>query len=147
MASVYKDVCETEDFLSHIDADQYSSLLSRDDLSAPSETFVFKSVMQWIKHKKEDRMAVAAKVIGAVRLGLVDIRDVIEELDAEEMHQVPEIHMLLHESLLHNNRQLKRSKGPVIIYVGGVGGGEFMGWARPILFREKGWAKREFHDD
>ena len=46
MASVYKDVCETEDFLSHIDADQYSSLLSRDDLSAPSETFVFKSVMQ-----------------------------------------------------------------------------------------------------
>ena len=22
-----------------------------------------------------------------------------------------------------------------------------MGWARPIFFREKGWAKREFHDD
>ena len=110
MASVYKDVCETEDFLSHIDADQYSSLLSRDDLSAPSETFVFKTVMQWIKHKKKERMAVAAKVIGAVRLGLVDIRDVIEELDAEEMQQVPEIHMLLHESLLHNNRPLNSSK-------------------------------------
>ena len=110
MASVYKDVCETEVFLCHIDADQYSSLLSRDDLSAPSETFVFKSVMQWIKHKKKERMAVAAKVIGAVRLGLVDIRDVIEELDAEEMQQVPEIHMLLHESLLHNNRPLNSSK-------------------------------------
>ena len=110
VASVYKDVCETEDFLSHIDADQYSSLLSRDDLSTPSETFVFTSVMQWIKHKKEERMAVAAKVIGAVRLGLVDIRDVIEELDAEEMQQVPEIHMLLHESLLHNNRPLNGSK-------------------------------------
>ena len=49
-------------------------------------------------------MAVAAKVIGAVRLGLVDIRDVIEELDAEEMLQVPEIHMLLHESLLHDSK-------------------------------------------
>ena len=110
MASMYKDVCETEVFLCHIDADQYSSLLSRDDLSAPSETFVFKSVMQWIKHKKKERMAVAAKVIGAVRLGLVDIRDVIEELDAEEMQQVPEIHMLLHESLLHNNRPLNSSK-------------------------------------
>ena len=36
------------------------ALLSRDDLSAPSETFVFKSVMQWIKHKKKERMAVAA---------------------------------------------------------------------------------------
>ena len=44
--------------------------------------------MQWIKHKREERMAVAAKVIGAVRLGLVDIRDVIEELDAEEMQQL-----------------------------------------------------------
>ena len=110
MASMYKDVCENEEFLSHIDADQYSSLLRRDDLGAPSETFVFKSVIKWIKHKKEERIAVAAEVIGAVRLGLVDIRDVIEELDAEEMQQVPEIHMLLHESLLHNNRPLNSSK-------------------------------------
>ena len=74
MASMYKDVCETEEFLSNVDADQFSHLLSRDDLSAPSETFVFKSVIKWIKHKKEERMPLAAKVIGAVRLGLVDIR-------------------------------------------------------------------------
>ena len=26
------------------------------------------------------------------------------------------------------------------------GGGKIMGWARPIVFREKEWAKREFHD-
>ena len=30
---------------------------------------------------------------------------------------------------------------------GGGVGREIMGWARPIFFREKGWAKREFHDD
>ena len=102
MASMYKDICESEEFLSHIDADHLSSLLSRDDLSAPSETFVFKSVMQWIKYKKKERMEVAAKVIGAVRLGLVDIRDVIRELNTEEMKQVPEIFMLLHESLLYS---------------------------------------------
>ena len=60
MASMYKDVCETEEFLSNIDADQLSHLLSRDDLSAPSETFVFKSVMKWIKHKKEERMPLVA---------------------------------------------------------------------------------------
>ena len=101
MASMYKDVCGNEEFLSHIDANQYSSLLNRDDLSAPSETFVFKSVMQWIKHKKEERMTVAAKVIGAVRLGLVDIKEVIRELNTEDMQRVPEIHLLLHESLLH----------------------------------------------
>jgi len=77
MASMFKDICESEEFLTHIGANQLFSLLSRDDLSAPSETFIFKSVMQWIKHKKEERMAVAAKVIGVVRLGLVDIKVVI----------------------------------------------------------------------
>ena len=102
MASMYKDICESEEFLSHIDADLLLKLLNRDDLSAPTESFVFKSVMQWIKYKKEERMAVAAKVIGAVRLGLVDIRDVIRELNTEEMQKVPEIHMLAYQSLLYS---------------------------------------------
>ena len=103
MASMYADVCESEEFLSNVGEDQLSSLLSRDDLSAPSETFVFKSVMQWIKHKKEERMAAAAKVIGAVRLGLVDIRVVIEELNTEEMQRDLEIATQLHELLIYNN--------------------------------------------
>ena len=102
MASMFKDVCESEEFLTHIGANQLSRLLSRDDLSAPSETFVFKLVMQWIKHKKEERMADAAKVIEAVRLGLVDIRVVIEELNTEEMKRVPEIFMLVYETLIYN---------------------------------------------
>ena len=103
IASKFKDVCESEEFLTHVGADQLFSLLSRDDLSASSETFVFESVMQWIKHKKEERMAVAAKVIGAVRLGLVDIGNVIEELNTEEMQRDPEIAMQLHELLIYNN--------------------------------------------
>ena len=110
MAYIYKEICESEEFLSHVDADQYTRLLCRDDLSAPSETFVFKSVMLWIKYKKEERISFAAKVIGAVRLGLVDIRELIEELDTEEMQGLPEIHMLLYESLLHNNRPSNSSK-------------------------------------
>ena len=110
MASMFKDICESEEFLTHIGADQLFSLLSRDDLNAPSETFVFKSVMQWINHKKEERMAVAAKVIGAVRLGLVDIRVVIEELNTEEMQRDPEIHMQLHDVLLHKYMPSLNSK-------------------------------------
>ena len=123
MASMYKEVCESEEFLSNVNADQLSNLLSRDNLIAPSENFVFKSVMQWIEYKKEERMAVAGKVIGAVRLGLVDIKDVIRELDTEEMKQVPEIHMVLNESLLYSQlpssstfgeeKTKLRSSGPV----------------------------------
>ena len=110
MASMYVDVCESEKFLSNVGADQLFSLLSRDDLSAPSETFIFKSVMQWIKYKKEERIAVAGKAIGAVRLGLVDIGDVIEELNTEEMQQVPEIRKHFHESLIHNCRPSNSSE-------------------------------------
>ncbi|XP_068740708.1 kelch-like protein 3 [Montipora capricornis] len=102
MALIYKEICGSEEFLSHIDADQLSNLLSRDDLNAPTENFVFKSVMQWIKYKKEERMGVAAKVIGAVRLGLVEIKDVVKELDTEEMQVIPEIHLLVYKTLLHN---------------------------------------------
>ena len=40
MASMYTDVSESEEFLSNIDADLLLSLLSRDDLNAPSETFI-----------------------------------------------------------------------------------------------------------
>ena len=110
MAYIYKEICEREEFLSHVDADQYTRLLSRDDLSAPSETFVFKSVMQWIKHKKEERMTAAAKVIGAVRLGLVDIKALIEELNTEEMQTVPEIHTLLFDSAIYHHNPSNTSK-------------------------------------
>ena len=102
MASMFKDVRESEEFLTHIAAEQLRNLLCRDDLAAPSETFVLKSVIQWIKHNKEERMAEAAKVIGAVRLGLVDIRNVIEELNTEEMQQDPEIHKLVYEALIYS---------------------------------------------
>ena len=110
MAYIYKEICESEEFLSHVDADQYTRLLSRDDLSAPSETFVFKSAMQWIKHKKEERMTAAAKVIGAVRLGLVDIKALIEELNTEEMQTVPEIHTLLFDSAIYHHNPSNTSK-------------------------------------
>jgi len=55
-------------------------------------------------------MAVAAKVIGAVRLGLVDIRVVIEELDTEEMERVPEIHKHLDEALIYSHMPSRNPK-------------------------------------
>ena len=57
---MFKDIGNCEEFLSHIDADQLGKLLKRDDLNAA------------LKHNKEERTAVAAKLIGAVRLVLVD---------------------------------------------------------------------------
>ena len=58
--------------------------------------------MKWIKYKGEERMPVAGKVIGAVRLGLVDAKIVIEELKTEEMQRFPEVNMHLQESMMHH---------------------------------------------
>lgn len=103
MASRYKEICDSEEFLSQIDADELTSLLKRDDLCAPSETFVFKSVMRWVKYKKEERIPVAAKVLDAVRLGLVDIATLIEELRTEEIQRVPDIQKILLDASLFFN--------------------------------------------
>ena len=50
MALNYQNICENEEFLTHISTEKFVSLLCRDldDLTAPSKTFVFKSVMRWI---------------------------------------------------------------------------------------------------
>ena len=55
-------------------------------------------------------MPLAAKVIGGVRLGLVDIRKIIEELDTEEMKQIPEVFSLVYETLVHSYRPSNSSK-------------------------------------
>ena len=101
MALNYKGLCESEEFLAHMSAEKLFSLLSRDDLTAPSETFVFKSVMQWIKFKKKERMVVAAKVIGAVRLGLVDMKVLIHELNTSDMPRLPDIHKILFDAAIY----------------------------------------------
>lgn len=110
MASMYKEICDSEEFLSEMSADQLQCLLRRDDLSAPSETFIFKSVMRWVMHKKEERLPVAAEVINAVRLGLVDIGTLIEELNAEEIQQVPEIQKILIDASLYFHVPSQMSK-------------------------------------
>ena len=110
MASMYKEMCESEEFLCHIDSDQLVTLLRRDDLNTPTESFVLKAVMAWIRYKEEERLPVAGKVIRAVRLGLAELRDVVEELNTEEMQRMPDIHMLLHETFLHTYRPVHSSK-------------------------------------
>ena len=45
----------------------------------------------------------AAKIIGAVRLGMVDIKELLEELGTEEMQRIPEIQGFVSQALLHSH--------------------------------------------
>ena len=74
------------------------------DLQDAADCNVAKSVIQWVNYKKEERMAVAAEVIGGVRQGLVDIGVVIDVLNSEEMQQIPEIYKQVHEAAIYKHR-------------------------------------------
>ena len=79
-ASNYQNICESEEFLTHISTEKLLSLLSRDDLTAPSETFVFKSVMKWIKQKKTLKMLSRSALLIVSRKKLFKVADWVSEV-------------------------------------------------------------------
>ena len=97
-------ICEEEGFMENITADELLLLLSRNDLSVPSETFLFTTVIAWIKHNQEERLSQAPRVLDKVRLALVDIMVVLEELECEEFQEVPECFSLMYKCLLQHVR-------------------------------------------
>ena len=98
-----RKISETEEFLDYIHYRQLLNLLQRNDLTAPSETFVFKAVIKRIYHNEEEKLGQAATLIGAVRLGLVDIGVLISELNKEELKGVEECWKMLWQASLYNN--------------------------------------------
>lgn len=97
-------ICEEEGFMENITVDELLLLLSRNDLSVPSETFLFTTVIAWIKYNQEERLPQAPKILDKVRLALVDIMIVLEELECEEFQEVPECFSLMYKCLLQHVR-------------------------------------------
>lgn len=87
-----------------------SSLLSLDDLNVPSETFALKSVMQRVKHKKDEMMAVAAKSLERFVWGWW-----ISGLNTDEIQRDPEIHMWVYETSVFKQMLSYNSKFAVEI--------------------------------
>ena len=114
MAVVFKETCESEEFLEHTEASQLLSLLQRNDLTAPSETFVFEAVIRWIYHDKEERLGYAATLIQAVRLGLVDVGVLITELRRRELKIDEDCRSILFESLLYDRKPSLLPELPLI---------------------------------
>lgn len=97
-------ICEEEGFMENITVDELLLLLSRNDLSVPSETFLFTTVIAWIKYNQEERLPQAPKILDKVRLALVDIMIVLGELECEEFQEVPECFSLMYKCLLQHVR-------------------------------------------
>ena len=103
IALVFKEATESEEFLERIQVKNLLSLLQRNDLTAPSETFVFEAVIKWIYYDKEERLGEAANLIRALRLGLVDIAVLITELRRPELWGIKKCRSILLEVSLYNN--------------------------------------------
>ena len=66
----------------------------------PSETFLFQTVISWIKADKEERLQYTAQLLDKVRLPLVDIMVLLDELESEEFNSKSECFYLVHMCLL-----------------------------------------------
>lgn len=97
-------ICEEKGFMENITADELLLLLSRNDLSVPSETFLFTTVIAWIKYDQDERLSEAPRVLDKVRLALVDIMVVLAELECEEFQEIPECFSLMYKCLLQHVR-------------------------------------------
>ena len=104
LALKFGEICEEDGFKENITADELLVLLSRNDLSVPSETFLFKTMIAWIKYDKEERLPHAPKLLDKVRLALVDILVVLSELESEDFKEIPECFSLMHKCLLQHVR-------------------------------------------
>ena len=88
--------------MKNITVDELELLLPRNDLSVPSETFLFTTVITWMKYDKENRLPHG--LLNKVRLALVDIMVVLSELESEEFKDIPECFSLMLISLSQHVR-------------------------------------------
>lgn len=104
LALKFGEICEEDGFMKDITVDELELLLPRNDLSVPSETFLFTTVITWMKYDKENRLRHAPRLLNKVRLALVDIMVVLSELESEGLKDIPECFSLMHNSLSQHVR-------------------------------------------
>ena len=104
LALKFGEICEEDGFMKDITVDELELLLPRNDLSVPSETFLFTTVITWMKYDKENRLPHAPRLLNKVRLALVDIMVVLSELESEGFKDIPECFSLMHNSLSQHVR-------------------------------------------
>ena len=104
VALQFGEICSEKAFMENVTSDELLLLLTRNDLSVPSETFLFQTVISWIKADRENRLQYTAQLLDKVRLALVDVMVLLGELESEEFKSKPECFSLVHMCLLEQVR-------------------------------------------
>ena len=104
VALQFGEISSEKAFMENVTSDELLLLLTRNDLSVPSETFLFQTVISWIKADRENRLQYTAQLLDKVRLALVDVMVLLGELESEEFKSKPECFSLVHMCLLEQVR-------------------------------------------
>lgn len=62
---------ESEEFL-HLPLDELNSIILEDELNVKSEEVVWEAVLRWVNHDPDNRWKHTVKLMGSIRLGLLD---------------------------------------------------------------------------
>lgn len=62
---------ESEEFL-HLPLEELNSIILEDELNVKSEEAVWEAVLRWVNHEPDTRWESTVKLMGSIRLGLLD---------------------------------------------------------------------------
>ncbi|XP_048480622.1 kelch-like protein 10 isoform X2 [Plutella xylostella] len=70
---------ESEEFL-HLPLEELNSIILEDELNVKSEEAVWEAVLRWVNHEPDTRWESTVKLMGSIRLGLLDTQFFLENV-------------------------------------------------------------------
>jgi len=95
----FVEISTTANFL-YVPFDRLVTLLNEDGLCVPSEVSVFKAILTWIDHNRQERITFAPFLMRCVRLQLLQPEALVTEMEpVSHIFDIRECHNMLYEAM------------------------------------------------
>ncbi|XP_061174624.1 kelch-like protein 9 [Saccostrea echinata] len=100
LAAKYFKVISKRSRFKELPVEQMIALLKRDDLNVDSELEVFKRFIEWLEHRKNERIEHAAELMATIRLPLLSPAAIMDSVESiAYLMDIPECQGLVQEAL------------------------------------------------
>lgn len=78
---------QSDEFL-HLPLEELNSIILEDELNVKSEEVVWEAVLRWVNYDPDSRWQHTVKLMGSIRLGLLDTQVNISSLDKSILYAI-----------------------------------------------------------
>lgn len=90
---------QSDEFL-HLPLEELNGIILEDELNVKSEEAVWEAVLRWVNYDPEARWQHTVKLMGSIRLGLLDTQVSIDKLLRTNLVYVPDIRFVTDPTFL-----------------------------------------------